>query len=131
MAFLPAAAGLAYARGEPAQQLQIGDPMSAHEAKFQVGQIVHHKLFDYIGVIFDIDPMFQGTDEWYEHVARSHPPKDKPWYHVLVHNAAHTTYVAEQNLQPAETPQQIMHPLVERLFGAFDGELYTLRQRTN
>ncbi len=105
--------------------------MTAHEAKFQAGQIVHHKLFDYIGVIFDIDPVFQGTDEWYEHVARSHPPKDKPWYHVLVHNAAHTTYVVEQNLQPAETPQQIMHPLVERLFGAFDGELYTLRQRTN
>jgi len=58
--------------------------MSEHEAKFQVGKIVHHKLFDYIGVVFDVDPTFQGTDEWYEHVARSRPPKDKPWYHVLV-----------------------------------------------
>ena len=105
--------------------------MSAHEAKFQVGQIVYHKLFDYIGVIFDIDPIFQGTDEWYEHVARSRPPKDKPWYHVLVHDAAHTTYVAEQNLKPVETPQRIMHPFVEQLFSEFDGEQYTLRQRTN
>ena len=105
--------------------------MSKHEAKFQVGQIIHHKLFDYIGVVFDVDPVFQGTDEWYEHVAGSRPPKDKPWYHVLVHNAVHTTYVAEQNLQSAETPQQIMHPFVEPLFSAFDGELYTLRQRTN
>ncbi len=131
MAFLPAAAGLTYTRGGPAQQLQIGDPMSAHEAKFQVGKIVHHKLFDYIGVIFDIDPIFQGTDEWYEHVARSRPPKDKPWYHVLVDNAAHTTYVAEQNLEPVETPQRIMHPFVEQLFSEFDGEQYTLRQRTN
>ncbi len=105
--------------------------MSAHEAKLQVGKIVHHKLFDYIGVIFDIDPIFQGTDEWYEHVARSRPPKDKPWYHMLVDNAAHTTYVAEQNLEPVETPQRIMHPFVEQLFSEFDGEQYTLRQRTN
>ena len=131
MVVLPAAADLTYARDRPARQLQTGDPMLAHEAKFQVGQIVDHKLFDYIGVIFDIDPMFQGTDEWYENVARSRPPKDKPWYHVLVHNAANTTYVAEQNLEPAETPQQIMHPFVERLFSEFDGEQYTLRQRTN
>ncbi len=105
--------------------------MSAQEAKFQVGQIVHHKLFDYIGVIFDVDPSFQGTDDWYRRVARSHPPKGEPWYHVLVNNAVHITYVAEQNLQPAETPQRIMHPFVEQLFSEFDGARYTLRQRTN
>ena len=75
--------------------------MSKHEAKFQIGQIIHHKLFDYVGVVFDADPTFQGTDEWYEQVARSRPPKDQPWYHVLVHEAELTTYVAEQNLEPA------------------------------
>ncbi len=48
--------------------------MSKHEAEFQVGQIIHHKLFDYIGVVFDVDPTFQGTDEWYEQAARSRPP---------------------------------------------------------
>ena len=72
--------------------------MTDYKAKFKIGQIVHHKLFDYTGVIFDIDPIFQSSDEWYEQVAQSRPPKNKPWYHVLVHAAEHTTYVAEQNL---------------------------------
>ena len=105
--------------------------MSEHEAKFLVGQIIHHKLFDYIGVVFDIDPIFQGTEEWYEHVARSRPPKEEPWYHVLMHGAVHTTYVAEQNLEPAEVPQRILHPYVDRLFSEFDGERYRLRQQAN
>jgi len=68
------------------------------KAKFTIGQIIHHKLFDYRGVIVDVDFRFLGSDEWYEQVARSHPPKDRPWYHVLVDNAVHQTYVAEQNL---------------------------------
>ena len=57
--------------------------MSKHVAEFQVGQIIHHKLFDYVGVVYDIDPTFQGSDEWYEQVARSRPPKDNPWYHDI------------------------------------------------
>ena len=68
------------------------------QAKFSIGQCVHHRLFDYRGVVVDVDPEFQGTDDWYETVARSQPPKDKPWYHVLVHNADNETYVAERNL---------------------------------
>ena len=91
--------------------------MSEHEAKFQVGQIVHHKLFDYFGVVFDVDPEFQGTDDWYQHVARSRPPKDEPWYHVLVNEAVSTTNVAEQNLERSAKPQRILHPLTDRLFG--------------
>ena len=53
--------------------------------------IVHHKKFDYRGVIIDVDPVFMGTEEWYEEVARSRPPKDKPWYQVLVHNSIQQT----------------------------------------
>ena len=79
--------------------------MTDYKAKFRIGQIVHHKLFDYTGVIFDIDPFFQSSDEWYEQVAQSRPPKNKPWYHVLVHTAEHTTYVAEQNLDLEENPK--------------------------
>jgi len=105
--------------------------MPTREARFQVGQIVHHKLFDYTGAVFDIDPVFSGTEEWYEQVAQSRPPKDEPWYHVLVHNAVHTTYVAEQNLEAAEEPQQIAHPLTEALFSGFDGTGYKPRQRAN
>ena len=69
------------------------------KAKFCVGQLIHHKLFDYRGIILDVDLEFKLTDEWYEEVAKSRPPKDEPWYHVLIHQKGYQTYVAEQNLQ--------------------------------
>ena len=69
------------------------------KAKFCVGQLIHHKLFDYRGFILDVDLEFNSTDEWYEKVAKSRPPKDEPWYHVLIHPKGYQTYVAEQNLQ--------------------------------
>lgn len=105
--------------------------MSEHQAKFQIGQIIHHRLFDYTGAVFDVDPVFQGTDEWYRQVARSRPPKAEPWYHVLVDGAVHTTYVAEQNLEHCETPERISHPIADQLFSEFDGQRYRLRQRAN
>ncbi len=61
--------------------------MTAIHVKFSVGQIVRHKLFDYRGVVVDVDPTFQSTEDWYQQMAKSHPPKDRPWYHVLVHDA--------------------------------------------
>ena len=87
--------------------------MTVSAAKFEVGQVVHHLKFGYRGVVFDVDPSFQGTDEWYEQVARSHPPRDRPWYHVLVHDAAHTTYVAERHLEPDPEGGPIHHRLLE------------------
>jgi heat shock protein HspQ len=69
------------------------------KAKFCVGHLIHHKLFDYRGIILDVDLEFKSTDEWYEEVAKSRPPKDEPWYHVLIHQKGYQTYVAEQNLQ--------------------------------
>ena len=73
--------------------------MTISHAKFTVGQLVSHRLFNYRGVIVDVDPEFEGSDEWYRQVAQSRPPKDQPWYHVLVHLAVHSTYVAERNLE--------------------------------
>ena len=105
--------------------------MNDYKAKFRIGQIVQHKFFDYTGVIFDVDPIFQSSDEWYEQVARSRPPKNKPWYHVLVHAAEHTTYVAEQNLDLEENPKAIQHPLISSLFTKFDGMLYHPKSRPN
>ncbi|HIO51023.1 MAG TPA: heat shock protein HspQ [Pelagibacteraceae bacterium] len=102
-----------------------------HEAKFKIGQIIHHRLFNYTGVVFDIDPIFQGSEEWYEQVAQSRPPKNKPWYHVLVHTAEHSTYVAEQNLDLEENPKAIQHPLINTLFTKFDGLQYHLKNRPN
>ena len=69
------------------------------KAKFCIGQLIQHKLFDYRGIILGVDLEFKSTDEWYEMVAKSRPPKNEPWYHVLVHQKGHQTYVAEQNLQ--------------------------------
>jgi heat shock protein HspQ len=96
-------------------------------AKFFVGQIVHHQKFNYRGVVFDVDATFQGTDEWYESVAQSRPPKHLPWYHVLVDGAEHMTYVAERHLEPDERGAPIMHPLVAELCGEFQDGRYLTR----
>ncbi len=93
-------------------------------AKFSIGDVVHHKLFDYRGVVIDADPEFQLSDEWYETVARSRPPKDQPWYHILVHGATHTTYVAERNLEPDQSGEAIQHPLVDQYFTRFSEGKY-------
>ena len=98
-------------------------------AKFFVGQIVHHERFGYRGVVFDVDATFQGTEEWYELVARSRPPKHMPWYHVLVDEAEHTTYVAERHLESDERGEPITHPLVTELCGEFQKGRYCLRSR--
>jgi heat shock protein HspQ len=92
--------------------------MTASEAKFHIGQLVHHRLFDYRGVIVDVDPVFQGSEEWYEQVARSRPPKDKPWYRVLVHDGEHETYVAERNLESDPSNDPIRHPRLAELFSS-------------
>jgi len=86
------------------------------QARYSIGDLVHHKLFDYRGVIVDIDPDFQLTDEWYDMVARSRPPKNEPWYHVLVHEATNSTYVAEQNLEPDPSGEIINHPMTGEFF---------------
>ncbi len=106
--------------------------MSTHRAKFAIGEIVHHRLFDYRGVIIDVDPQFQGTEQWYDTVARSRPPKDQPWYHVLVHDATHQTYVAERNLEPDSVQNEpINHPFVSILFDEFSGGAYTVKGKAN
>lgn len=94
------------------------------DCKFSIGQIVHHRRFDYRGVIVDVDATFQGTDSWYEQMATSSPPKAAPWYHVLVDNAEHTTYVAERNLEAAGLQEPISHPLLDSFFTGFESGRY-------
>ncbi len=97
--------------------------MTDSTCKFSIGQLVHHLLFDYRGVIVDVDATFQGTEEWYGQMAKSRPPKDEPWYHVLVDQAEHTTYVAERNLKPDGRLDPIEHPLCDHFFSDFkDGQ---------
>ena len=98
--------------------------MTSQSAKFSVGQLIIHKKFDYRGVIYDADPCFMGTDEWYDQVARSRPPKDAPWYRVLVHDGTHETYVAERHLENDESCEPVHHPLVDVYFDEFKNGRY-------
>lgn len=100
------------------------------DPKFYIGQLVHHRKFDYRGVVVDVDPEYQGSEEWYELMARSRPPRDAPWYHVLVHGARHSTYVAERHLEADTSGEQIEHPALGQFFDRFAGGRY-VRDRHN
>jgi len=99
--------------------------------RFAIGELVHHQLFDYRGVIVDVHPRFQGAQEWYESVARSRPPKDRPWYHVLVDESVHSTYVAERNLEPDVDATPIEHPMLDQFFSRFEDGRYISSDRAN
>ena len=105
------------------------DKKMALEARFSVGQIVHHLKFDYRGVIVDVDAEFQGSEEWYQQVALSRPPKDKPWYQVLVDGTQHMTYVAERHLEADSSCKPISHPGIDAFFDEFKDCVYQARRR--
>ena len=109
----------------------MGNVTNITQVKFSVGELVHHRLFDYRGVIVDVDQNFQATDEWYEAVAKSRPPRNKPWYHVLVHESMHSTYVAERNLELDESATPIKHPMLEHFFSRFENGRYISDDRAN
>ena len=100
-------------------------------ARFHVGQPIHHKLFDYRGVIVDVDASFEGSLEWYSQMAHSRPPKDAPWYHVLVHGAEHWTYVAERNLEQDDSGEPIDHPDIVDIFDSYSDGQYSRRDSMN
>ena len=103
--------------------------MTLYKAKFHVGQIVDHKKFGYRGVIYDIDAEFCGSDQWYEVVAKSRPPKDAPWYHVLVDGEEFTTYVAERHLIESENIAPVCHPLIDTYFSGLVEDRYLIMNR--
>ena len=105
--------------------------MIIKHANFKIGQLISHKLFHYRGVIADVDPVYAGSEEWYAQMALSRPPKNAPWYRVLVHNALHETYVAERNLETDSSSQPVNHPLVDSLFERFENGIYIPHQRKN
>src|SRR3954465_12944716 len=88
-------------------------------AKFQIGQIVRHRVFSFRGVIFDIDPEFNNTEEWWLSIPEDvRPHKDQPFYHLLAENqeSEYIAYVSEQNLLPDESGAPIRHSQVSELF---------------
>ena len=108
-----------------------GDVDLESGAKFFIGQVIVHRLFKYRGVIFDVNPVFSGTDEWYETMARTRPPKDQPWYRVLVDGADHETYVAERNLIGDSSGEPIVHPLLDEWFDKFENGAYIRSHSVN
>ena len=106
------------------------------EAKFKLGQVVRHRLFEFRGIIFDVDPLFNNTDEWYERIPEERRPrKDQPFYHLLAENEDKTTYIAyvsQQNLEKDDSKAPFNHPSVNLLFDGNDSEgNYIVRQSTN
>lgn len=93
--------------------------------KFGVGDVIIHKDLRYRGVVVCVDHGFTGTDEWYERMAPSCPPKAARWYHVLVDEADHTTYVAEPDLDPDILGVPVEHPLVDLFFERFERGRHT------
>jgi heat shock protein HspQ len=88
-------------------------------AKFQIGQVVKHRVFPFRGVIFDIDPEFNNTEEWWQSIpAEVRPRKDQPFYHLFAENAdtEYVAYVSEQNLLPDTSETPVRHPQVAEVF---------------
>lgn len=105
--------------------------MKEYRAKFSVGQMVHHRLFNYRGVVFDVDAEFAGSDEWYGRMAQSRPPKEAPWYHILVDGSEDVTYVAERNLEADLIGTPIHHPDLGVHFFQLQGRVYITSKPAN
>ena len=101
----------------------MGEGEVTREMRFGVGMVVHHLHYDYRGVIMGADATCEADEAWYQN-NRSQPDRDQPWYHVLVHGSDHTTYVAQENLEPDPTGEPVVHPLLNRIFGSFLGGRY-------
>ena len=97
------------------------------EAKFSIGNIVKHKFLNFRGVIFDLDPSFNNTEEWYNSIPKNfRPRKDQPFYHVFAENEEifYIAYVSEQNLLLDKSKEPVKHPLIEEIFSGKKGASY-------
>ena len=89
------------------------------KAKFSIGEVVRHRLFDFRGVIYDVDFEFNNSEEWYQSIPKEvRPKKDQPFYHLLAENEEITyeAYVSEQNLLLDDRNEPISHPLIKEIF---------------
>lgn len=99
------------------------------KARFTPGELIKHRLFDYRGVVVDVGPVFNLSEEWCEQMARSRPPKEAPWYRVLPDGAMNETYVAERNLEADEQNKPIAHPGVDQFFDGFENGRHLVQRR--
>ena len=108
----------------------VAQKMQMPLARFAIGEVVRHRMFDFRGVVFDVDPVFSNSDEWYEAIPEAiRPSKDQPFYHLLAENAESTyvAYVSQQNLVADESEEPIEHPAIDTMFAGHEGGRYRLR----
>ena len=97
------------------------------ETKFSIGQLVKHKFLPFRGVIYDVDPIFNNTEEWYQSIPKDfRPKKDQPFYHLFAENGQifYNAYVSEQNLLLDKSKKPVKHPLIEEIFSGKRGASY-------
>ena len=107
--------------------------MKSRTARYAIGEVVRHRIFPFRGIIFDVDPVFANTEEWWLAISEEvRPSKDQPFYHLLAENAEteYVAYVSEQNLLPDGSGQPPRHPLVKEVFERDESGAYRLRSAT-
>lgn len=115
-----------------APQVGAPEPPPFRKAKFGIGQVVRHRIFSFRGVVFDVDPVFANTEEWWLAIpAEVRPRKDQPFYHLLAENdeGGYVAYVSEQNLVPDDTGEPVGNPNTRLIFDDFRNGQYHLRPR--
>jgi heat shock protein HspQ len=116
---------------EPFERLPfVAQKIDMPLARFAIGDVVKHRIFDFRGVVFDVDPEFANSDEWYDAIPEAiRPPRDQPFYHLLAENAESTyvAYVSQQNLIPDDTDEPVDHPAIETMFDGLEDGRYHLR----
>ena len=103
------------------------------EAKFSIGDVVKHKFLNFRGVIFDLDPTFNNTEEWYNAIPKDfRPKKDQPFYHLFAENEEifYIAYVSEQNLNIDISGIPANHPEISKIFSHFNGTSYVPHEKT-
>ena len=108
--------------------------MNQQFAKYNLGQIVRHRKHPFRGVVFDVDPEFANTEEWYESIPEdSRPAKEQPFYHLLAENdhSFYVAYVSEQNLVADYSGEPVEHPDIPDMFGPFQDGQYPLHFQLN
>jgi len=105
--------------------------MRAETARFTLGEIVRHGRHSYRGVIVDVDPQFEGPEQWYADAPEKRPERHQPWYSLLVDNSEHVAYVAEENLETDNSEEPVHHPALASFLGEMEHGRYTVNQPLN
>jgi heat shock protein HspQ len=108
-----------------------GSPAAVSHALFTIGDVVRHRIFDFRGVIYDVDPVFANSEEWYQAIPEDlRPARDQPFYHLLAENgeSSYIAYVSQQNLLVDDSEEPVDHPEIAGMFDAFAEGRYRVRR---